>query len=147
MYGLKNEVAFHATPPYCCVAVSPHCSASKHDNEIHKLQFHRCLDYLLKMCDKGASASADATHQHWAILVYLGYIGPAHHTLDVQHVTPIKAPHSLADYRHNEDVANHCVWVECFFGHLTAKFKIMCDVYQWSHDNFDDLHYDLPSGE
>ena len=83
MYDLKNEVVIWTTLPYYCVAVSPHYPASKHDYEIHKVQFHRYLDYLVKIYDKGALVPADATHRPWAILVDLGYIGPAHHTLDV----------------------------------------------------------------
>lgn len=138
MYGLKSEVAVRATAPHYCVAVSPHEPASKHDYELHKSNFHRYLDYLLKMPDESSLLPSDAGSRHWAILCDLGYIGPPHHTPDVRRVHPVKAPRSYADRQFNEVVGRHRVWVECFFGRLTCKFKILRDVYRWSHLHFDD---------
>jgi hypothetical protein len=138
VYGIKTEVAVRATAPHYCVAVSRHEPASKHDYEIHKSQFHNYLNYLLKLPDEVPMVLSDAAFRHWAILCDLGYIGPAHHTPDVRRVTPVKVPRSTPDFRYNDDVAKHRVWVECFFGRLTCMFKIMRDVYRWSHDHFDD---------
>lgn len=138
IYGLKTEVAIRATAPHYCVAVSAHEPASKHDYEIHKANFHKYLEYLTKLPDEIPHLPSDAGHRHWAILCDLGYVGPAHHTPDVRRVTPIKNARSYAEQHYNETHARHRVWVECFFGRLTAKFKILRDVYRWSHLHFDD---------
>ncbi len=91
------------------MAVSRHEPASKHDYEIHKSQFHNYLNYLLKLPDEVLMVPSDAAFQHWVILCDLGYIGPAHHTPDVCHVTPVKVPCSTPDFQYNDDVAKHCV--------------------------------------
>ena len=109
-----------------------------HDFEIMKSDYHRYLDYLLKLPNENASLPTVQHSRFWAVLVDLGYIGPEAATPDLRRLYPIKDPRNQAEENYNQILGRYRVPVECFFGRLVTSSGVLRGVYQWSHKHFDD---------
>jgi hypothetical protein len=137
IYGLKTEVAVTAAKPHLWVASSPHYPGSTHDYTIHKQNFERYKDYLVKTPLERMELPHDAEAQDWAVLGDKAYLGPVHDTPTERRITPFRPAVSTEERQWNTQVSADRIHIEHFFGRIIQTFTMFHNRYRLDHANFD----------
>jgi hypothetical protein len=106
MYGVKHEVAVHASHPHFCMFVSDGVPASRHDYDLHKEIFQNYVEYLHMTPNELARADAPRDSPYWYILADKGYTGSNDDTEPLKRIVPKRGSNLSEDERQRNLLIN-----------------------------------------
>jgi hypothetical protein len=137
MYGLKVELAVHASPPHYCMFVSDCVPASKHDYELHKEIFGSYLEHL-KMTPDELARRPGPGHAYWDLLCDKGYVGSNKDTEPIRRIVPTRGPTlTTTEVERNTHINQRRVVVEGFLGRLATLWGVFRVTWRFDHTHFD----------
>ena len=147
IYALKKEVAISSNAPYFALFIGKGVPGATHDFTIYQTNVSTYSKYL-KIAEIDTFNNPEVKNQnYWSLLADKGYIGKVNNQ-EYKKITPLKSNQIGYNEAQNKRISRWPifgnnfyyirarVYVECFFGRLTQKFKITTD-YRFDHILFD----------